>query len=79
MCRGRVGAHAEAMFNSYEITTALVAERQGSLRHEARQHRLARVVRRARRGHAVVRSTGAARSADLPRAGASPLEDRLAA
>jgi hypothetical protein len=37
------------MFNSYEMTRALVAERQGTLRHEARQHRLARGARRARR------------------------------
>jgi hypothetical protein len=37
------------MFNSYEMTRALVAERQETLRHEARQHRLARGVRRGRR------------------------------
>jgi len=37
------------MFNTYEITRALVAERQGTLRHEARQHRLGRRSRQARR------------------------------
>jgi hypothetical protein len=41
MWRGRVGAHDAPMFtnNSYEISRALVAERQASLRHEAREHR----------------------------------------
>ena len=39
--RLRVGAHDGPMFNSYEMTKAFVAERQETLRHEARQHRLA--------------------------------------
>jgi hypothetical protein len=52
MWRGRVGAHDAPMTNySYEMTRALVAERQTTLRHEARQHRLARLTRRSRRGH----------------------------
>jgi len=51
MWRGRVGAHDAPMFttNSYEISRALVAERQSSLRHEAREHRATRG-RRARKG-----------------------------
>ena len=40
MWRARVEAHDGPMFNSYEMTRALVAERQETLRHEARQHRL---------------------------------------
>jgi hypothetical protein len=79
MCRPRVEAHHEAMFNSYEMTRAFVAERQGTLRHEARQHRLARGVRRGHRGNPVVRSIRAAVSADVPSADAGRLEDRLAA
>ena len=49
MWPGRVEAHDEPMFNSYEMTRALVAERQETLRHEARQHRLAGGARRDRR------------------------------
>ena len=51
MWRARVGAHDAPMFtnNSYEISRALVAERQASLRHEARDHRSTRG-RRARKG-----------------------------
>jgi hypothetical protein len=67
------------MFNSYEMTRALVAERQGTLRHEARQHRLARGVRRTVRGSSEVRSIRAAVSADVPSADAGALEERLAA
>lgn len=37
------------MFNSYEITSALVADRQSSLRRDARNHRLLRLVRSERR------------------------------
>jgi hypothetical protein len=37
------------MFTTYEMTRALVAERQDTLRHEARQHRLAKRTRRGRR------------------------------
>lgn len=46
MCGARLEAHHEAMFNSYEMTRAFVAERQTTLRHEARQHRLGRAARR---------------------------------
>jgi len=35
---------------SYEMTRTLVAERQETLRNEARQHRLGRLTRRTRRG-----------------------------
>jgi len=79
MCGDRVGAHDGPMFNSYEMTRALVAERQGTLRHEARQNRLARSGRRGHRGNPVVRSIRAAVSADVPSADAGPLDDRLAA
>ena len=48
------------MLNSYEMTRVLVAERQGTFRHEARQHRLARGARRARR------TSGDARVTRLP-------------
>jgi hypothetical protein len=37
------------MFNSYEMTRALVSERHDTLRHEARQRRLTRGFRRSRR------------------------------
>ena len=46
----RVEAHAGPMFSSYDITRALVAERQSTLQREARQHRFGRPVRRARSG-----------------------------
>ncbi len=49
MCRGRVEAHDAPMFTSYEMTEALVADRQSSLRREARNHRLTRIVRGERR------------------------------
>jgi hypothetical protein len=39
------------MFNSYEMTRALVAERQQTLRHEARRHHLLW-------GHRATRSAG---------------------
>jgi len=79
MWRPRVEAHDGSMFNNYDMTRAFVAERQGTLRHEARQHRLGRGSRQARRGNPVVRSIRAAVSADVPSADASPLEERLAA
>jgi hypothetical protein len=52
MWRPRVEAHDAPMFTSYsyEMTRALVAERQGTLRHEAREHRIGRPNRRTRRG-----------------------------
>jgi hypothetical protein len=37
------------MFNSYEMTQALVADRQSSFRREARNRRLVRLVRSERR------------------------------
>lgn len=67
------------MFNSYEMTKTFVAERQATLHHEARQHRLAQAIRRGHRDHPVVRSIRAAVSADVPSADTAPLEDRLAA
>jgi hypothetical protein len=45
MWRQRVGAHDAHMFPTPDLTRALVAERQGTFRDEARQSRLAR------RGH----------------------------
>jgi hypothetical protein len=68
------------MFNSYEMTRALVAERQDTLRHEARQHRLARGVRRGRR--AASAAVGTVRRATAVRPAAPVVrgtEDCLAA
>lgn len=48
MCPGCLEAHAGAMFSSYDITRALVADHQSTLRHEARQLRWGRFGRRAR-------------------------------
>jgi hypothetical protein len=59
MCRPRVGAHHEAMFNDYETTRALVNDRQRTLGREAAQHRLARSGRQARRRNVDVRSNRA--------------------
>jgi hypothetical protein len=67
------------MFNSYEMTKALVVERQGTLRHEARQHRLARIGRRTRRTEPEARSLRAAVDAPGPPAHLHRLEDRTAA
>ena len=52
MWQGRVEAHDACMFtsHSYEMTRALVAEHQQTLRHEARQHRTGRRPRRTFRG-----------------------------
>jgi hypothetical protein len=68
MWRDRVEAHDAGMFNShsYEMTRALVAERQGTLRHEARQHRLGRLTRRTRRGRQASGSTPRPRLAGAP-------------
>ena len=52
MWAGRVRAHDGPMFNSYETTRAFVAERQQTLRHEARQHHRIRDRRRGGRGGA---------------------------
>ena len=51
----RVGAHDAPMFNDYWTTRALIDDRQGALRHEARQHRLVRITRRGRRAPGEVR------------------------
>jgi hypothetical protein len=67
------------MFDSYEMTRALVNERQGTLRHEARQHRLVRGVRQIRRAASGARVTRLTAPADpAPPVGRS-LEDRAAA
>lgn len=52
MSADRVEAHDGPMFTSYEMTKALVAERQGTLRQEARVRRLTRRERTARRSQA---------------------------
>ena len=59
MWPGRVEAHDACMFtsHSYEMTRALVAERQGTLRHEARGLRPLRRSRRTFRGR---KASGAA-------------------
>jgi hypothetical protein len=49
--------------HSYEMTRALVAERQGTLRHEAREHRIGRRPRRARRGQLASGTTPTSRLA----------------
>ena len=68
MWQGRVEAHDACMFtsHSYEMTRALVAERQGTLRHEAREHRIGR---RNRRTGKVRSASGSTRTTRL--AGAS--------
>ena len=49
MWRGRVEAHDAPMFTTYQLTEALVADRQSSLRRDARNQRLIRLVRGERR------------------------------
>lgn len=66
------------MFNSYEMTRAFVAERQGTLRHEARQHRLGRGRRQVRRASDERASLRLAAPAPAAPAGPS-VEDRQAA
>ena len=78
MCRGRVGAHDGPMFNSYEMTRAFVAERQGTLRHEARQHRLAQSFRRGRRSSGGTNVVRLAAPVD-PAPSDGPLQQRSAA
>ena len=74
MWRDRVEAHPRPMTNyGYEMTRALVAERQTTLRHEARQHRLGRLTRRSRRGH---QASGAKAT---PRPAATLLREPVAA
>ena len=79
MCRPRVEAHHEAMFDSYEMTRAFVSERQGTLRHEARRHRLVRGIRHHRRAASGSRVTRLAAPADPAPPVARSLEDRAAA
>ncbi len=64
MCPVRVGAHDGPMFNSYEMTKAFVNERQETLRHEARQHRLAKGFRRGRGATTSTATVRLATSAD---------------
>ncbi len=78
MCRPRVEAHDGSMFNNYEMTRAFVAERQGTLRHEARQHRLGRGARRARRASDDDHELRLAAPAE-PASPAERSQDRLAA
>lgn len=59
MCPDRVGAHAGGMFTSYHLHRALAADRQQTLRHEARQHHLVRLARRARSNGGRVIASGA--------------------
>ncbi len=61
------------MFNSYEMTRALITERQGNLHHEASQNRLARTARRGRRSTVQVRSLRPA-VPPLPAAASHPKE-----
>ena len=48
----RVVAHDGAMFSNYDFTRALVVDHQQQLHHDARQHRLAVLGRRAKRDQA---------------------------
>jgi hypothetical protein len=61
------------------MTRALVAERQGNLRHEARQRRLSRLGRRTRRTEPEARSLRAAVDAPGPPAAHLHHEERAAA
>jgi hypothetical protein len=79
MCWGRVEAHDGSMFNTYEMTRALVAERQGTLRHEARQTRLARVGRRARKASGETKMLRLAAPVDPASPAGRSVEERLAA
>ena len=78
MWRTRVEAHDGPMNNSYEMTRAFVAERQGTLRHEARQHRLAKGARQARRTSGEARVTRLPAPVDPASPGASLGEQRAA-
>ena len=66
------------MFNSYEMTRALVAERQETLRHEARRHRLVRGTRRSPPGSRTDNVTRLAAPAD-PAPSSAAAEERQAA
>ena len=67
------------MFNNYEMTRAFVAERQGTLRHEARQHRLGRGARKARRASNHTTTLRLATPAQPASPAERSHEDRLAA
>jgi hypothetical protein len=79
MCAGWSEAHDEPMFNSYEMTRAFVAERQGTLRHEARHHRLGRGRRQTRRDTGGGRVVRLARPAEPAAPVTGSREDRAAA
>lgn len=79
MCEERAEAQHEAMFNNYEMTRAFVAERQGTLRHEARQHHLGRGRRHVRRDAGAARVVRLAGPADPAPARTACVEDRAAA
>jgi hypothetical protein len=64
----RVGAHAEPMFNDLTTTSILVADRHAQFRHEAHQHRLARIARTGRRAAGLVRRTSRPAALPLPAA-----------
>ena len=64
MCPTRVGAHDGPMFNSYEMTKTFVTEHQETLRHEARQHHLAKSRRRGRRATPMAPAVRLAASSD---------------
>jgi hypothetical protein len=79
MWAGRVGAHDGPMFTSYDMTRAFVAERQETLRHEARQHHQGRAGRRGRRGVATRHATPIHDPIELPVRRASDHGGRQAA
>ena len=79
MCSRRVGAHDGSMFTSYEMTKAFVAERQETLRHEARQHHLGRGRRRGKRSAAPRRAVAIASPVELPSRATRGPETRMAA
>lgn len=54
------------MFSTYEITRALVAERQSTLQSEARQHRLGRLGRAGRQARRTRRASQADRPTPSP-------------
>ena len=67
------------MFTTYEMTRAFVAERQETLRHEAREHHQGRTGRRGRRSTTTRRTAPEAAPVELPTRPATGGEDRLAA
>jgi hypothetical protein len=79
MCPARLGAHDGCMFTNYDMTKAFVAERQETLRHEARQHRLGRSHRRRQRRPVARRVAPIATPVELPSRPTSGATDRMAA